>query len=113
MDIINEIDKEEIGEKEIPKFKVGDTIRIHTKLKEGGKERIQKFQGTVISERGSGLRKTITVRRVSQGYGIERILPLYSPTITKIEVLRHGKVRRAKLYYLRERKGKSARVREK
>ena len=113
MDIINEIDKEEIGEKEIPKFNVGDTIRIHTKLKEGGKERIQKFQGTVISERGSGLRKTITVRRVSQGYGIERILPLYSPTITKIEVLRHGKVRRAKLYYLRERKGKSARVREK
>lgn len=113
MDIINEIDKEEIGETKIPKFNVGDTICIHTKLKEGGKERTQRFQGTVISERGSGSRKTITVRKVSQGYGIERILPLYSPTITKIEIVRHGKVRRAKLYYLRERKGKSARVREK
>jgi len=112
VDIINEIDKEEIGNKKIPKFKVGDTIRIYTKIKEGGKERTQKFHGTVIKERGSGLRKTITVRRVSQGCGIERILPLYSPTITKIEVIRHGKVRRAKLYYLRERKGKRAKIRE-
>jgi len=93
---------------EIQDFTVGDKIRIYIKIKEGDKERIQRFEGIVIKERGTGVSKTFTVRRVSYGIGIERIFPLHSPNIQKIQVVKRGKVRRAKLYYLRGRKGKSA-----
>ncbi|PIP12458.1 MAG: 50S ribosomal protein L19 [bacterium (Candidatus Stahlbacteria) CG08_land_8_20_14_0_20_40_26] len=93
---------------EIQDFSVGDKIRIYIKIKEGDKERTQRFEGIVIKERGSGIGKTFTVRRVSYGIGIERIFPLHSPNIQKIQVVKRGNVRRAKLYYLRGRKGKSA-----
>jgi len=111
MDIIQEYEKTMINSK-IPKFNSGDTIRIHSKIEEGGKIRVQKFEGTVLQRRNSGARKTITVRKVTQGIGIERIFPLYSPNIVKIEVLRRGKVRRARLFYLRKRKGKASRIKE-
>jgi large subunit ribosomal protein L19 len=105
----------EAGElrKDIPPFAPGDTIRVHVKVKEGDKERIQIFQGIVISRRGGGSREMFTVRKVSGGIGVERIFPLYSPTIDRIEVERHGRVRRAKLYYLRNLRGKAARIEEK
>ncbi|SHK09222.1 50S ribosomal protein L19 [Rhodothermus profundi] len=98
---------------DIPEFGPGDTVNVHVRVVEGDKERIQQFKGVVISIRGSGARKTFTVRKVSNGVGVERIFPLYSPKIAKIEVLRRGHVRRAKLYYLRQRSGKSARIKEK
>ncbi len=98
---------------EIEDFNVGDKVRVFMKMKEGEKERTQRFEGLVIKQSGKGISKTFTVRRVSYGIGIERIFPLLSPNIEKIHVVRHGKVRRAKLYYLRGRKGKSAmRVKE-
>ena len=100
-------------QKEMPSFDPGDTIRVHVKVKEGDKERIQVFQGVVISRRGGGTREMFTVRKVSGGVGVERMFPLYSPTIDRIEVQRHGRVRRAKLYYLRELRGKAARIEEK
>lgn len=100
-------------QKEMPAFDPGDTIRVHVKVKEGDKERIQVFQGVVISRRGGGTREMFTVRKVSGGVGVERMFPLYSPTIDRIEVQRHGRVRRAKLYYLRELRGKAARIEEK
>jgi large subunit ribosomal protein L19 len=99
--------------REMPDFGPGDTIRVHVKVKEGDKERIQIFQGIVISRRGGGTREMFTVRKVSSGVGVERMFPLYSPTIDKIEVQRHGRIRRAKLYYLRNLKGKAARIEEK
>jgi len=98
--------------KEIPAFAPGDTVRVHVKVKEGDKERIQIFQGIVISRKGGGSRSMFTVRKVSGGIGVERMFPLYSPTIDKIEVERHGRVRRAKLYYLRDLRGKAARIEE-
>lgn len=98
--------------KNMPSFGSGDTLRVHVKIKEGDKERIQVFQGTVISRRGSGTGATFTVRKISAGIGIERIFPLMSPNINKVEVLRTGSVRRKKLYYLRELTGKSARIKE-
>ena len=98
---------------DIPEFGPGDTVNVHVRVVEGDKERIQQFKGVVIAIRGSGARKTFTVRKVSNGVGVERIFPLYSPKIAKIEVLRRGHVRRAKLYYLRQRSGKSARIKEK
>jgi large subunit ribosomal protein L19 len=94
-------------------FKVGNTVKVHVIIKEGGKERIQVFQGDVISKRGSGLGASFTVRKVSFGIGVERIFPLHSKMIKKIDVVRQGKVRRAKLYYLRELKGKAAKLKEK
>ncbi len=98
---------------EIQEFNVGDKVRVYMKMKEGERERTQRFEGLVIKKRGSGNSKTFTVRRVSYGIGIERIFPLLSPNIEEIQVIRHGKVRRAKLYYLRGRKGKRAmRVKE-
>jgi large subunit ribosomal protein L19 len=98
----------------IPAFHPGDTINVHVKIKEGNKERIQQFQGTVIQRRGSGSNgETFTVRKVSNGVGVERIFPIVSPSIDKIEVLKSGRVRRAKLYYLKGRHGKAARIREK
>ncbi len=93
-------------------FKVGDTIKVHVLIKEGDKERIQIFKGDVIARRGSGLGATFTVRKISYGIGVERIFPLHSKMVKKIEVIRHGKVRRAKLYYLRDLKGKAAKLKE-
>jgi large subunit ribosomal protein L19 len=98
--------------KDIPDFAPGDTVKVHVKVKEGDKERIQIFQGVVISRRGGGTRQMFTVRKISGGVGVERMFPLYSPTIDRIEVERHGRVRRAKLYYLRDLRGKAARIEE-
>jgi large subunit ribosomal protein L19 len=98
---------------DIPDFGPGDTVKVAVKIREGGRERIQVFQGTVISRRGSGTRETFTVRKISFGVGVEKIFPLHSPAIAGIEVVRRGDVRRAKLYYLRSRVGKAAKVKEK
>jgi len=98
---------------DIPEFTAGDTINVHYRVREGEKERIQQYEGVVLNERGSGANKTITVRKMSGSVGVERIFPLYSPFIAKIEIKKKGKVRRSKLFYLRERRGKSARIREK
>ena len=98
---------------EPPKVEVGDTVRVHIKVKEGNRERIQVFEGTVIAKRHGGIEETVTVRRVSYGVGVEKVFPIHAPSIEKIEVVRHGKVRRAKLYYLRDRVGKSAKIKEK
>lgn len=100
-------------QKDIPPFGPGDTVKVHVKVKEGDKERIQIFQGIVISRRGGGSRQMFTVRKISGGVGVERMFPLYSPTIDRIEVERHGRIRRAKLYYLRDLRGKAARIEEK
>ncbi|WAM34728.1 50S ribosomal protein L19 [Caldicellulosiruptor morganii] len=111
MDIIREIENEMLR-KDIPDFKPGDTVRVHFKVIEGGRERIQAFEGLVIKRRGKGLSETFTVRRISYGVGVERVFPLHSPRIEKIEVVRRGKVRRAKLYYIREKIGKAAKIKE-
>lgn len=97
---------------DIPEFRPGDTVRVHVRVREGNKERIQVFQGVVIARRGGGTRESFTVRKISASIGVERIFPLHSPTIDKIEVVRRGKVRRAKLYYLRKLRGKAARIEE-
>jgi large subunit ribosomal protein L19 len=98
--------------KDVPKFSVGDTVRVFFRIREGEKERVQPFEGTVIKIQGARHRKTFTVRRISGAVAVERTFPLYSPRLEKVNVLRYGKVRRAKLYYLRERRGKAARVKE-
>jgi large subunit ribosomal protein L19 len=98
---------------DIPQFKAGDTVNVHVRVIEGEKERIQQFQGIVIKVRGGGASKTFTVRKVSNGVGVERVFPIYSPKIAKIECIREGRVRRAKLYYLRNLRGKAARIPEK
>lgn len=103
---------EEGFKKDIPPFKVGDTVRVSMMVKEGDKERTQPFEGVVIARRGSGTRETFTVRKISYGIGVERIFPLHSPLINKIEVVKEGVVRRAKLYYLREKKGKATKIKE-
>jgi large subunit ribosomal protein L19 len=97
---------------DVPEFRPGDTIRVHVKIREGDKERLQAFEGTVIARKNSGMGETITVRKVSFGQGVERIFPIQAPVIDHIDVVRTGRVRRAKLYYLRELKGKAARLRE-
>jgi large subunit ribosomal protein L19 len=97
---------------DLPDFRPGDTVKVHVRVVEAGRERIQVFQGVVIRRRGGGLRETFTARKVSFGVGVERTFPLHSPTIAKIEVANRGDVRRAKLYYLRERRGKAARIKE-
>ncbi len=104
---------EEGYKKEMPPFNVGDTVRIFTKVIEGDKERLQPFEGVVIARKGGGTRETFMVRKISFGVGVERIFPLYSPSIDRVEVLRQGKVRRAKLFYQRQRKGKAAKIKEK
>lgn len=111
MDIIREIESEMLR-KDIPDFKPGDTVRVHFKVIEGGRERVQAFEGLVIKRRGKGLSETFTVRRISYGIGVERVFPLHSPRLEKIEVIRRGKVRRAKLYYIREKIGKAAKIKE-
>ena len=97
---------------EVPAFEVGDTVKVHVRIKEGQKYRIQVFEGTVIAKRHGGIQETFTVRRVAHGCGIERVFPGHSPVVDKVEVVRHGKVRRSKLYYLRDRVGKAAKVKE-
>ena len=108
-DIIRELEKEQLRT-DLPKLEVGDTVRVFVKVVEGSRERLQNFEGVVIKMQGGGVRKTFTVRRVSYGVGVERTFPYNSPRIGRIEVVRHGKVRRAKLYYLRDRVGKAAKV---
>ncbi|MBE6973247.1 MAG: 50S ribosomal protein L19 [Ruminococcaceae bacterium] len=98
---------------EPPVAEVGDTVRVHIKVKEGSRERIQVFEGTVIAKKHGGIEETITVRRVSYGVGVEKVFPIHAPSLEKIELVRHGKVRRAKLYYLRSRVGKAAKLQEK
>ncbi len=98
---------------EVPDIRIGDTVRVHVKIKEGSRERIQVFEGTVIAKKHGGLDESFTVRRLSYGVGCEKVFPVHSPNIVEIETVRHGKVRRAKLYYLRSRLGKSAKVKEK
>ncbi len=95
-----------------PEFSIGDTIRVDVKIREGDRERIQAFEGTVIAKKGSGVAETFTVRRVAYGVGVERVFPLHSPNVAAIKVVRYGKVRRSKLYYLRDRVGKAAKVKE-
>ena len=112
MDLIKELNKEQL-QKEKPVVKVGDTVRVHVKVKEGSRERIQVFEGTVIAKKHGGIEETITVRRLSYGVGVEKVFPVYSPSIETIKVVRNGAVRRAKLYYLRGRVGKSAKIKEK
>ena len=97
---------------DVPEFRPGDTLRVHVRVKEGNRSRIQVFQGVVIRRQGGGIRETFTVRKISYGVGVERTFPVHSPSIDKIETLTRGKVRRAKLYYLRELRGKAARIRE-
>ena len=97
---------------EVPQFGIGDTVKVYVRIKEGEKDRIQMFEGTVIARRGGGISETFTVRRVSYGVGVEKTFPLHSPNVDKIEVVRLAKVRRAKLYYLRDRVGKAAKVKE-
>ncbi len=109
--IIQEIEREYLRN-DIPEFRPGDTVRVHVKVVEGNRERIQVFEGTVIKRQNVGVNETFTVRRVSYGVGVERTFPVHSPRLEKIEVVRRGRVRRAKLYYLRERVGKAARIRE-
>lgn len=98
--------------KELPSFSIGDTVRVGVRIREGKTERVQMFEGTVIAIKGSGISKTFTVRRVSYGVGVERVFPLHSANVDSVEVIRKGKVRRAKLYYLRDRVGKAAKVKE-
>ncbi len=105
--LVNEQMKEQI-----PEFKVGDTVRVHNRIKEGTRVRTQMFEGTVVGRRGGGLTETFKVRRVAYGCGVEKTFPLHSPNVEKVEVIRRGKVRRAKLYYLRDRVGKSSKVKE-
>lgn len=111
MDVIQSIQEEQL-KKDLPDFAPGDTVKVHVKVVEGDRERIQVFEGVVLRRNGGGLTETFTVRKVSQGVGVERTFPLHSPRVDKIEVVRRGQVRRARLYYLRERSGKAARVKE-
>ena len=112
MDALKVIAQDNI-KSEVPQFSIGDTVRVSVNIREGQRERIQNFEGTVIAKRGSGVSETFTVRRLSYGVGIERVFPLHSPNVVDVKVIRYGKVRRAKLYYLRDRVGKSAKVKEK
>jgi len=110
--IVESLGKEYLN-KELPELNPGDTVRVSVRIIEGNKERTQAFEGTILKKRGSGVGKTITVRKIFQGVGVERVFPVYSPRIEKITVVRRGDVKRAKLYYLRERSGKATRIREK
>ncbi len=111
MNIIEALEKEQLRQ-DIPAFRPGDTVRVHVKVVEGNRERVQLFEGVVINRKSSGVRETFTVRRVSYGIGVERTFPVHSPRLEKIEVVRRGIVRRAKLYYLRNLTGKAARIKE-
>jgi len=112
MERVTAVERDQI-KLDVPPFRAGDTIRVNMKAAEGGRDRIQAFEGVVIGRRGGGLREAFTVRRISHGVGVERTFPLHSPRLEKIEILRSGRVRRAKLYYLREKVGKETRIKEK
>ncbi len=111
MDLIKAFTSEQLKEN-APQFVIGDTVRVHNKIKEGTRERIQMFEGTVIAKKGGGISETFTVRKISYGVGVEKTFPLHSPNVDKVDVIRHGKVRRAKLYYLRGRVGKDSKLKE-
>ena len=112
MNLIEKLDQQNM-KAELPEMNVGDTVRVHVKIKEGSRERIQVFEGTIIAKKHGGVEQTITVRRLSYGVGVEKVFPVHSPNIVNVETVRRGKVRRAKLYYLRDRVGKAAKVKEK
>ena len=112
MDILQQITQEHIRT-DLPELAIGDTVRVYVKVKEGNRERVQMFEGAIIKKNHGGIAETFTVRRISYGVGVERTFPVNSPKIDRIEVVRHGRVRRAKLYYLRDRAGKAAKIREK
>ena len=112
MDVIKELTKDQL-KTDAPVIEIGSTVKVHVRIKEGEKERIQIFEGTVIAKNNSGIAETFTVRRVSYGVGVERVFPVHSPSVAKVELVRKGQVRRAKLYYLRDRVGKAAKVKEK
>ncbi len=111
MDLIKAFTNEQLKE-QAPEFRIGDTVRVHNRIKEGTRERIQFFEGTVIAKKNGGISETFTVRRISNGVGVEKTFPLHSPNVVAVDVIRQGKVRRAKLYYLRDRVGKAAKVKE-
>ncbi len=112
MDLVKALSEQHI-KTDLPELKIGDTVKVHAKIKEGTRERIQIFEGTIIAMKHTGVNKSVTVRRVSYGVGVEKTFPVHSPNIAKFEVVRHGRVRRSKLYYLRDRVGKAAKVQEK
>ena len=112
MDLMQSFIEKNMPEKEAPSITVGDTVRVHLKVKEGNRERIQVFEGTVIAKKHGGINETITVRRISYGVGCEKVFPVHSPSIVSVTTVRKGKVRRAKLYYLRDRVGRAAKVKE-
>lgn len=111
MDAVKELTADML-KSDVPAIEIGSTVKVHVRIKEGEKERIQVFEGTVIAKNNSGISETVTVRRLSYGVGVERVFPIHSPIVAKIETVRKGKVRRAKLYYLRDRVGKAAKVKE-
>ena len=111
MDLIQAFTNEQL-KKDIPLVRIGDTVRVHNKIKEGSRERIQLFEGTVIAKHGGGISETFTVRRISYGVGVEKTFPIHSPNVEKVDIIRVGKIRRAKLYYLRGRVGKASKVKE-
>lgn len=111
MDLIKALENEQIRD-DVENFRIGDTVKVHFKIVEGKTERVQVYEGLVIAKNNGGLRKTFTVRKISYGVGVERVFPMHSPRIQKVEVTRRGRVRRAKLYYIRDRVGKSAKVKE-
>ena len=113
MNTMEVFNQKNMKQESVPTAQIGDTVRVHVKIKEGSRERIQVFEGTVIAKKHGGIAETITVRRISFGIGVEKVFPVHAPSVEKIELVRHGKARRAKLYYLRERVGKSAKLEEK
>ena len=112
MDLIKAFTNEQL-KTEVPEINIGDTVRIHNKIVEGTRERIQMFEGTVIAKNGGGISETFTVRRISYGCGVEKVFPIHSPNVVKVDIIRYGKVRRTKLYYLRDKIGKDSKVKEK
>ena len=112
MNLVEAFTNEQLKQ-ELPVIRIGDTIRVHNRIKEGNRQRIQMFEGTVIAKHGGGISETFTVRRVSYGVGVEKTFPIHSPNVEKVDIIRVGKVRRAKLYYIRERVGKASKVKEK
>ena len=111
MDLVKVLSEQQL-KSDLPTLKIGDTVKVHAKIKEGNRERIQVFEGIIIAKKHAGVNQTVTVRRISYGIGVEKVFPVHAPSIEKIETVRHGKVRRAKLYYLRDRVGKSAKIKE-
>jgi large subunit ribosomal protein L19 len=113
MDLIKAFTQEQLKTEDKPQVSIGDTVRVHNRIKEGSRERIQLFEGTVIAKRNGGISETFTVRRIASGVGVEKTFPVHSPNVVKVELIRRGSVRRAKLYYLRDKLGKSAKIKEK